>query len=82
MIEVTKHGNTTLLCKCPECGCEFRFSPRDILFYYSENERMAVYNYIDCPECGEDIFETLDGHALADEWEKYMERRRKRLNGN
>lgn len=25
MIEIVKHGDSTLSCKCPECGWEFRF---------------------------------------------------------
>lgn len=78
MIEVAKHGSNTLLCKCPECGCEFRFLPKDIVFHYTGDDRIAVYNYICCPECGEDLYETLDGRALADEWKKFEKRRKER----
>lgn len=78
MIEIVKHGDSTLSCECPECGCEFRFSPRDMLFDYSEDTRMAEFNYVVCPECGKDVRETWDGHALPDEWKKYEKRRKER----
>lgn len=46
MIEIVKHGDSTLSCECPECGSDVR--------------------------------ETWDGHALSDEWKKYEKRRKER----
>ena len=58
MIQVEKHGNRYNLYRtiCPECECQFTFSPLDIKRVYMCGG-MIDCRYVKCPECGKEITE-------------------------
>ncbi len=52
MIEVLKHGNKKqIITRCPSCGCVFRFDDETDTYH----DRIFCGDYVDCPECGEQI---------------------------
>ena len=68
MIEIVKHGNSTLLCKCPKCGCKLSFLPHDICFDYMEDKIITHSGHITCPKCGEKCYKTIKKYLLANMW--------------
>lgn len=82
MIEIAKHGDSTLSCECPECGCVFHFLPSDITGCCTGGPELVKHDYIRCSECGEEIYKTILKSPISDEWQMYRERREKRRNVN
>lgn len=52
MIKVIKHGKIRK-CECHKCECVFTFEKDDIK--NSNLGRNEYYDYVKCPDCGEDI---------------------------
>lgn len=51
-MRVIKHGNLYELGieTCPNCGCQFAFSKKDVGTSYNRDEGYDEY-YVSCPEC-------------------------------
>lgn len=49
-ITIIEHGKKPKYgAKCIKCGCKFLFEDEDV---YTEEYRDCIFNYIDCPDCG------------------------------
>lgn len=59
-MEILKHGRVTgYVAECPQCGCEFKFSMRELSHEWSgEGGDFGFHAYVHCPECGIDVMDT------------------------
>lgn len=75
MIEIVKYGDSTLSCKCPECGWEFRFPLGGFIKFDSTGPVLTVESvFINCPDCGADVYEIWDANVLVDDLKRRKER--------
>lgn len=52
-------------CKCPKCGCEFRFSPENIIeFSYVECAPVLKDDSINCPDCKTDVRDIVNAFFI------------------